>query len=554
MNAASAGHPGPALDSAGRQLDQVRLVGISAIGHHGVFEHERREGQTFRADVVAHLDTRRAAATDDLAHTLHYGVLAEQIAGVLSGEPADLIETVAERIAATVLAHAQVVAVDVAVHKPQAPLTVPFEDVVVSIRRDRSKLPAAEPWTPATVATGPTVRVPLAPTPTAVLPVVDVAVERAADGPSGEIGGAASPFDAYAAAVGPSDTPSTGTPGPGAPAPSAMGALLAIPALAPAAAPPVSPPAPVLVPPAALPPTDLAAPGLAAPGLAVPRLAAPGLPVDSSGAMVQELGAPVATRTADELPTGTVLRSDPDASVGPLVADLLDEVPDGPTDVVLALGSNLGAPQDILREAVAELVEVDGIEVVQVSPLARSAPVGGPEQPDYLNAIVLARTTLAPRALLRVAQAIEAAHGRERVERWGPRTLDIDLIVYGSTLAVTDDLELPHPRAHERAFVLQPWAQIAPDAVLPGLGGGPVAALAATAPDRGGIRWLALDWLVPPAEHRASEAPGSGSAVPDVPVSEPAGADDRQADATPAWLPRTAPPDPRDDSPTSWIP
>ncbi|OIQ84225.1 putative dihydroneopterin aldolase [mine drainage metagenome] len=119
MNAASAGHPGPALDSAGRQLDQVRLVGISAIGHHGVFEHERREGQTFRADVVAHLDTRRAAATDDLAHTLHYGVLAEQIAGVLSGEPVDLIETVAERIAATVLAHTQVVAVDVAVHKPQ---------------------------------------------------------------------------------------------------------------------------------------------------------------------------------------------------------------------------------------------------------------------------------------------------------------------------------------------------------------------------------------------------------------------------------------------------
>ena len=78
------------------------------------------------------------------------------------------------------------------------------------------------------------------------------------------------------------------------------------------------------------------------------------------------------------------------------------------------------------------------------------------------------------------------------------RTLDIDIVLYGSVLAVTDDLELPHPRAHERAFVLQPWAQIAPDAVLPGLGGGPVAALAATAPDRDGIRWLALDWLAAP--------------------------------------------------------
>jgi dihydroneopterin aldolase/2-amino-4-hydroxy-6-hydroxymethyldihydropteridine diphosphokinase len=543
MNAASAGHPGPALDSAGRQLDQVRLVGISATGHHGVFEHERREGQTFRADVVAHLDTRRAAATDDLAHTLHYGVLAEQIAGVLSGEPADLIETVAERIAATVLAHAQVVAVDVAVHKPQAPLTVPFEDVVVSIRRDRSKLPAAEPWSPATVATGPTVRVPLAPTPTAVLPIVEAAAERAADAPTGTIGGAAGtgPFDAYEAAVAPSETPSAGTPGPGEPAPSALGALMAIPTLAPAPVPPVSPlvpvPVPVLAPPAVWTSTGLAPTGLA---------------MDASGAAAQELGSPVATRSADGLPDGTGLRHGPDTSAPPLVADVLDELPDGPTDVVLALGSNLGAPQDILREAVAELVEVDGIEVVQVSPLARSAPVGGPEQPDYLNAIVLARTTLAPRALLRVAQAIEAAHGRERVERWGPRTLDIDLIVYGSTLAVTDDLELPHPRAHERAFVLQPWAQIAPDAVLPGLGGGPVAALAATAPDRGGIRWLALDWLVPPAEHRASEAPAPGSAAPEDQVSEPAG--DRHADATPAWLPRTATAEPRDDSPTSWIP
>ena len=539
MNAASAGHPGPALDSAGRQLDQVRLVGISAVGHHGVFEHERREGQTFRADVVAHLDTRRAAATDDLAHTLHYGVLAEQIAGVLSGEPADLIETVAERIAATVLAHAQVVAVDVAVHKPQAPLTVPFEDVVVSLRRDRSKLPAAEPWTPATVATGPTVRVPLAPTPTAVLPVVEAVAEHAADAATGELGGPAGTgaFDVHPDV----DAPSTGLPAPGEPAPSALAALMAIPTLAPAPASPVSPPAPVPVP--ALAPAGLwQSTGLAPTGPAT----------DASGAVAQELGSPVGGRSADVLPAGP--RPSPETQTPPPVTDALDDVPDGPIDVVLALGSNLGAPQDILREAVAELAEVDGVEVVRVSPLARSAPVGGPEQPDYLNAIVLARTTLAPRALLRVAQTIEAAHGRERVERWGPRTLDIDLIVYGSTLAVTDDLELPHPRAHERAFVLQPWAQIAPDAVLPGLGGGPVAALAATAPDRGGIRWLALDWLVPAVEHRASEAPASEGAMPEDRVSEPAAAADRPADAMPAWLPRTAPADPRDDSPTSWIP
>jgi dihydroneopterin aldolase/2-amino-4-hydroxy-6-hydroxymethyldihydropteridine diphosphokinase len=169
-------------------------------------------------------------------------------------------------------------------------------------------------------------------------------------------------------------------------------------------------------------------------------------------------------------------------------------VPDEPVDVVLALGSNLGSSQAILRRAVSGLDALAGLEVVTVAPLARTAAVGGPAQADYLNTVVLARTTLSPRALLRACQGLEAAEGRERSERWGPRTLDIDIVVYGSTLAVSDDLELPHPRAHERAFVLEPWAQVAPGAVLPGLGGGPVAALATTAPDREGIRWLALDW------------------------------------------------------------
>ncbi|WP_019135961.1 dihydroneopterin aldolase, partial [Cellulomonas massiliensis] len=138
-----------ALDGHGRPLDRIRLTGISATGYHGVFAHERREGQTFVADVVVHLDTRRAAARDDLEQTVDYGALAQSVAAVLSGEPADLVETVAERIAATVLAASRAVeAVDVAVHKPQAPITVPFDDVVVAIRRDRSKLPAAEPSPP----------------------------------------------------------------------------------------------------------------------------------------------------------------------------------------------------------------------------------------------------------------------------------------------------------------------------------------------------------------------------------------------------------------------
>jgi dihydroneopterin aldolase/2-amino-4-hydroxy-6-hydroxymethyldihydropteridine diphosphokinase len=197
-------------------------------------------------------------------------------------------------------------------------------------------------------------------------------------------------------------------------------------------------------------------------------------------------------------PDGRVGQPGAPSAVATEPGDHLDVPPAEPVEVVLALGSNLGASEETLREVLHELAGVEGLELTAVSPLVRTAPVGGPEQPDYLNAVVIGRTTLAPRALLRACQAIEAGHGRERLVRWGPRTVDIDIVLHGATLAATDDLELPHPRAHERAFVLQPWAEIAPDAVLPGLGGGPVALLARTAPDRDGIRWMALDWWAAP--------------------------------------------------------
>uniref|UniRef100_UPI001010F593 2-amino-4-hydroxy-6- hydroxymethyldihydropteridine diphosphokinase n=1 Tax=Cellulomonas endophytica TaxID=2494735 RepID=UPI001010F593 len=195
------------------------------------------------------------------------------------------------------------------------------------------------------------------------------------------------------------------------------------------------------------------------------------------------------------------------AADGELVRDALDEPPSEPVPVVLAIGANLGAAQETLRRAVGDLDAVPGLEVLEVSPLARTAAVGGPDQPDYLNAVLLARTTLAPRELLRATQGVEAAHGRVRLERWGPRTLDVDIVTYGRLVAAADDLELPHPRAHERAFVLAPWAQVDPRADLPGLGGGPVPALAATAPDRAGVRWLALDWLTAPVADRRGAAP-----------------------------------------------
>lgn len=119
--------------------DRISITGIRAIGYHGVYPHERRDGQEFVADVVLELSLRPAAASDDVADTVHYGEVAEGVAAVLSGEPADLIETVAERIADGVLGFSKVDAVTVTVHKPQAPIAVPFGDVAITIRRSREE-------------------------------------------------------------------------------------------------------------------------------------------------------------------------------------------------------------------------------------------------------------------------------------------------------------------------------------------------------------------------------------------------------------------------------
>jgi dihydroneopterin aldolase len=128
----------PVLDDDGRPLDQVVLQGLRARGRHGVLAHEKALGQTFVVDVVLHLDTRPAAAADDLTLTVHYGVLAEQVVDVVRGQPVELVETLAQRVADVALQSERVVAVDVTVHKPDAPVTVPFDDVQVRIRRWRA--------------------------------------------------------------------------------------------------------------------------------------------------------------------------------------------------------------------------------------------------------------------------------------------------------------------------------------------------------------------------------------------------------------------------------
>lgn len=120
----------------GFELDQIAVLGVRATGHHGVYEAEKQSGQTFLADVVAHVSTRAAALTDDLTRTVNYSDLADRVAEVLAGDPSDLIETVAENIARAVLDFEGVECVDVCVHKPQAPLHVEFNDVTVTIRRD----------------------------------------------------------------------------------------------------------------------------------------------------------------------------------------------------------------------------------------------------------------------------------------------------------------------------------------------------------------------------------------------------------------------------------
>lgn len=312
-------------------MDRIRLTGLTATGRHGVFDHERRDGQTFRVDVELSLDLRPAGASDDLTDTVDYGAVAELVHEAVVGDPYDLIEALAERIAHDVLRlDRRIAAAEVTVHKPEAPLARSFDDVAVVVGRTQA------------------------------------------------------------------DVPTDQRPGPG-------------------------------------------------------QVAAAG---------------------------GQVLR-DPD-----LPADF-------PVRAVLALGSNLGDSGTIIDAAVAALAEAEGVRLLLSSPRAQTAPVGGPEgQPDFLNQVVEVETSLSPHRLLDLAQRIEADHQRTREVRWGPRTLDVDVITYAGAQIDSARLQVPHPRAAQRAFVLAPWSWMDPVALLEGT---PVRDLAARAPDADGVRRLATE-------------------------------------------------------------
>jgi len=416
----SGGAERPFVDAAGRDADQIRIVEIAAVGKHGALPEEREAAQSFTADVILHVDSRAAARADDLSQTVDYSVVASEVEAILAGPPATLIETLAERIAASVLAHPGVLAVDVRVHKPEAPLETPVADVVIAIRRtpDDVALPApviavaeAEPVVEEPVAVEPAVEEPVVQE-----PVVEDTI--------------------YSAPV--------------AEAPVVEDTVFSVPV---------------------------------------------------------EVVEPVVEEPVIEEPLAVA------DSISPL-----DLAPAEPVEVVLALGANQGAAKQTLRTVVAELDDIPGTSVKTVSPLVKTKSVGGPPgAPDYLNAVVIVETTLSPRALLAATTALEAAYGRVRTgQRDEPRTLDIDIVAFGDLVEEDAELAIPHPRAGHRAFVLVPWAHIRPAADLPGLGGGPVAALAQTAPDREGIRWLALDWLIDPVPAPAGSAPAAA------PVAAPA--------------------------------
>ena len=301
-----------------QRLDRITLTGLSAYGHHGVLAEEREAGQQFSIDVTLHVDVSAAAAGDDLRRTVNYAEVAEDVVDVITGPPVDLIETVAVMVAERVLARDGVAAVDVTVHKPYAPIPVPFSDVTVHVHRRADEA----------------------------------------------------------------------TPGPAA-------------------------------------------------------------------------GGQDSDREARE--------------------------------IVIALGANLGDTRQTLHDAVTELDRHPRVDVAAVSPLLRSTAVlepGASPQPDYLNAVVVVSTDLPPREVLALCQGIELGHGRRRTERWGARTLDLDIIAAGELRSQEVDLVIPHPRAHERPFVLAPWARLDPGAVLPGHG--PVADLPAAGDDD--LHWVADDW------------------------------------------------------------
>ncbi|MGY1499995.1 2-amino-4-hydroxy-6-hydroxymethyldihydropteridine diphosphokinase [Streptomyces sp. QTS52] len=195
--------------------------------------------------------------------------------------------------------------------------------------------------------------------------------------------------------------------------------------------------------------------------------------------------------------TTSFTESHSDPTVQPVPAsvvrqvDAADTTLHNPQRAVISLGSNLGNRLETLQGAIDALEDTPGVRVKAVSPVYETAPWGVPagSQPSYFNAVVVLKTTLPPSSLLERAHAVEDAFHRVREERWGARTIDVDIVAYADEVSDDPALTLPHPRAHERAFVLAPWHDVDPQAQLPGRG--PVATL---------LEAVALEGVAPRAD------------------------------------------------------
>ncbi|MFF8867207.1 MULTISPECIES: 2-amino-4-hydroxy-6-hydroxymethyldihydropteridine diphosphokinase [unclassified Streptomyces] len=176
--------------------------------------------------------------------------------------------------------------------------------------------------------------------------------------------------------------------------------------------------------------------------------------------------------------TRSFLQGHSDPTVQPVPASVVERVDAADTTLqnpkwaVISIGSNLGNRLETLQGAVDALEDTPGVRVKAVSPVYETEPWGVEpgSQPSYFNAVVVLKTTLPPASLLERAHAVEEAFNRVRDERWGPRTLDVDIVSYADVTSDDPHLTLPHPRAHERAFVLAPWHDVDPQAQLPGRG------------------------------------------------------------------------------------
>ena len=346
------------------------------MANHGVYDFERARDQRFSADIVMWVET--AGATDDIAATVSYADIADEAMAVLTGTAVDLIETLAETIAARVMSHEGVVGTEVTVHKPDAPIDHPFADVSVTVRA------------------GETDAMPLSLSLKGIYEAEDGSVL------TGEI-------EAYGRAQAPSPAQQ-----------------------------------------------------------------------EHREALPSRRGAHAAEAAREEDTSRPAhLRS---------------------RRVVLAIGGNLGDVPVTLMHTVEALSYMEGFQIDDVSPIMRTKPVLAPgqaPQPDYWNAIVVGSAIASPDELFAQTSRIERELGRERHERWGARTVDIDIIQIEGLASADPVLTLPHPRAKDRAFVLAPWLLCDPDAILEGVGR--VSDLLAHTPDREGIIDAVDDWLEDPA-------------------------------------------------------